>query len=116
MMQPDFTRVAIYVRPGPTDMRKQANGLSLIAEEQMGHNPLSGAVFLFCNREGRILKALYWDATGVALWTKRLETGRFPWPKDGEAARELSARELELLLSGLDVWQAHRPLHYAAVS
>jgi len=116
MMQPDFNRVSIYVRPGATDMRKQANGLSVIAEQHMKQNPLSGAVFLFCNRDRRILKALYWDATGFALWTKRLEAERFPWPKNEAAALELTAGELELLLSGLDVWQAHRPLHYASVS
>ena len=55
MMWPDLSRVAVYVRPGHTDMRKQVNGLSMIAEEQMELNPLSGAVFLFCNRERRII-------------------------------------------------------------
>lgn len=68
MMWPDLSRVAVFVRPGHTDMRKQVNGLAIIAEEQMELNPLSGAVFVFCNRQRRIIKALYWDGTGFALW------------------------------------------------
>ena len=79
-MVPDLNWVPIYVRPGATDMRKQINGLALIAEEQMEHNRLSGALFLFCNRERCMLKALFWDGTGFAVFTKRLEQDRFPWP------------------------------------
>ena len=116
MMQPDFSRVTIYVRPGPTDMRKQANGLAVIAEQQMGKSPLSGALFLFCNRQRRILKALYWDTTGLALWNKRLEEHRFPWPATEDAAREITAEQLKMLLSGIDFWKAHEPLHYESVT
>jgi transposase len=116
MMQPDLRRVTIYVRPGPTDMRKQANGLAVIAEQQMAKNPLSGAVFLFCNRQRRILKALYWDQTGFALWQKRLEKHRFPWPESEEAARVINRSELKMLLSGIDFWAAHRPLRCESVS
>jgi hypothetical protein len=53
-------------------MRKQVNGLSLIAGEQMAQDPLSGNLFLFCNRERRILKALYWDIMSMPLmWVSR---------------------------------------------
>jgi len=116
MMQPDLTRVTIYVRPGATDMRKQANGLAIIAEQRMEKNPLSGALFLFCNRQRRILKALYWDRTGFAVWQKKLEQNRFPWPQSEEAAREISAEQLRMLLAGIDFWGAHRALHYHSVS
>ena len=68
MMWPDLSRVTVFVRPGHTDMRKQVNGLAMIAEEQMELDPLSGALLLFCNRQRRIIKALYWDGTGFALW------------------------------------------------
>jgi len=50
----------IFVRPGATDMRKQINGLAVIVEQQMEANIFEPAVFLFCNSERRILKALYW--------------------------------------------------------
>ena len=94
MIGPDLSRVEILIRPGVTDMRKQINGLSMIASEQMDKDPLSGALFLFCNRHRRILKAIYWDATGFAMWMKKLEQDRYPWPQTAEAARKISSGEL----------------------
>lgn len=116
MMRPDLSRVAIYVRPGITDMRKQINGLATIAGEQMEQDPLSGALFLFCNRYRRIMKALYWDRNGFCLWQKKLEKHRYPWPDTEEAARQISVGELRMLLDGIDFWQAHQELSYRSVS
>lgn len=117
MMAPDFSRVTVYVRPGRTDMRKAANGLSILAEEHMELDPLSGAVFLFCNRERRIVKALYWDGTGFCLWQKRLESpNRFPWPQSEQAAREITTEELSMLLRGIDFWNAHESRNWQQVS
>ena len=99
----DITAVAIYVRPGVTDMRKAINGLSVIAAEQMEKDPLSGSLFLFCNRQRRILKCLYWDRNGFCLWQKRLERDKFPWPHSEETAREISAEQLKMLLDGIDL-------------
>ena len=59
MICPDLSLVAVYVRPGATDMRKAINGLSIIVTEQMAGDPLCGALYVFCNRERRILKALW---------------------------------------------------------
>lgn len=115
MMQPDLSRVTVYVRPGRTDMRKQINGLTIIATEQMGLDPLSGSLFLFCNRERRILKAIYWDHSGFAMWMKKLERDRYPWPDSEEAAREITAEQLKMLLAGIDFWNAHQQLSYNTV-
>ena len=116
MIGPDLSRVEIFIRPGITDMRKQVNGLSIIASEEMELDPLSGALFLFCNRYRRIIKALYWDATGFCLWQKKLERDRYPWPQTEAAARKISSGELRMLLEGIDFWQAHQKLSYRAVS
>lgn len=106
----------VFVRPGSTDMRKQINGLAVLVEEVLETDPFSHAVFLFCNRERRILKAIYWDRTGFALWMKRLEKHRFPWPASGEEARrEISEKQLQQLLSGVDFWSAHEQLTYTKV-
>ena len=112
----DVSTVSIFVRPGVTDMRKAINGLSIVATEQMQRDPLSGSLFLFCNRYRRIMKALYWDRNGFCLWQKRLEKDRFPWPASEEAAREISAEQLRMLLDGIDFWHAHRRLEYRSVS
>jgi transposase len=106
----------IFVRPGATDMRKQINGLAVLVEQTLGNDPFSHAVFLFCNRERRILKAIYWDRNGFALWMKRLEKHKFPWPRSvEEAQREIDEQQLRQLLAGIDFWGAHERLHYTQV-
>ncbi len=111
-MIPDIESVTIFIRPGITDMRKQANGLSLIVEEIMEENPGSGNLYLFCNREKKLLKCLWWDRNGFCLWQKRLEKGRFPWPNSSEEARQISTEQLMMVLSGIDFWNAHQSVEY----
>ena len=117
MLTDSLIGARIYVRPGPTDMRKQINGLATLVEQVLEQDPFSHAVFLFCNRERRIVKCLYWDRTGFAMWQKRLEKHRFPWPSVGpKASREVTEEQLAQLLSGIDFWRAHQQLHYTKVS
>ena len=111
----DLARATIYVRPGATDMRKAMNGLSILVSESMEMNAFSGSVFVFCSRNRKVLKALYWDGTGFWMMVKRLEVHRFPWPKDRMAAEEISSEQLYMLLSGIDFWQAHQRLAYDSV-
>ena len=74
MIISDIDQVRVYVRPGVTDMRKAINGLSIIVTEQMELDPLSGSLFLFCNRYRRILKGLLWDRNGFWLIQNSLGT------------------------------------------
>jgi len=57
----DLSKARIFIRPGNTDLRKAVNGLSGIVEQQMEGEPFSGIVYLFCNRERKLLKAIWWD-------------------------------------------------------
>lgn len=75
-------------------------------------NPPGSAVFLFCNRQTRILTVLYWDQIDFALWQMKLKHALFPSPESGEAVRESTADQLRMLLSRCDVWRADRLLHY----
>ena len=111
----DFEKVQVYVRPGWTDMRKAINGLSVIAQQEMDLNPLSGSLFLFCNRTRKILKALYWERNGFCLWQKRLEKHKFPWPATEEAVREINEDQFRQVLGGIDFWHAHEELKYIEV-
>jgi transposase len=115
-MTVDLSKAKIYIRPGGTDLRKAVNGLTAIVAEQMEQDPLSGSVYLFCNRERRLIKAVYWDKTGFWLSQKRLEQEQYPWPQTGEAARELSEAEVRMLLAGIDFFKAHKELFYQKVS
>lgn len=112
----DFSTWRIFVRPGPTDLRKASNGLAVLAEQAMGQSPFAANLFLFCNADRNLLKALYWDRNGFCLWQKRLERDRYPWPKDTSEAKEISREQLNLLLAGIDFWKAHRELQFSRVS
>jgi transposase len=111
----DLQKVNIYVKPGITDMRKAVNGLSLIVSESMDLDVLSGSLFLFCNRDRRLLKGIYWDGTGFWLVQKRLEKHKFPWPKSEESARQITGDQVKMLLSGINFWEAHERLSYDQV-
>jgi transposase len=97
-------------------MRKAVNGLSSIIQEKMEQNPLSGSVYIFCNRERRLLKAIWWDKTGFWLCQKRLEKDKFPWPNDEQEAEELTVDQVTMLLSGIDFFKAHKAIMYKKVS
>jgi len=111
----DLSNARIFLRPGTTDLRKAVNGLSAIVQEDMKQNPFSGSVYLFCNNERKLLKAVYWDKTGFWLSQKRLEKNRFPWPHDDNEARELTASELHMLLAGIDFFKAHKEVVFKKV-
>jgi len=111
-MWPDLRAVKIHVRPGKTDMRKQIDGLATLVELGMGAGPFTGDLFLFCGRGMTMVKALYWDRNGFCLWTKRLERGSFPWPRDGTESVEWSAEELGMLLEGIDFRKRFTALNY----
>lgn len=106
----------VYLAVGSTDMRKSINGLSILVEQAMGHNPFSGDLFVFCNRPRHIVKILYWDHNGFCLWQKRLEKDRFKWPQSVDEVIAIDQRQLQWLLAGLDIADAHRQLYYQAVS
>ncbi len=106
---------AVYLHREPVDFRKSINGLSIIVESEMALSPLSGALFVFCNKKRDKLKLLYWDKTGFALWYKRLEQEKFRWPRHmHEAVIELGETQLHGLLQGYDITkiQPHRVLSY----
>ncbi|WP_020610919.1 IS66 family insertion sequence element accessory protein TnpB [Sediminispirochaeta bajacaliforniensis] len=115
-MIPDLSILQIYVRPGVTDMRKQVNGLSIITEEEMELAPGSGSLFLFCSRDRKLIKCIYWDRNGFCLWQKRLEKGKYPWPYTEVQAREISQEQLKMLLDGIDFWHAHQRLSYEEIA
>jgi transposase len=111
-----WDKIQIYVKPGVTDLRNHINGLSAAVEEECGDKLFSGSLFLFCNRNRKRLKILYWDRNGFCLWVKRLEEDRFPWPKDSGEAKEITREQLAMLLDGIDFFKAHKKLNFSQVS
>ncbi len=94
----------IYLAVEPVDMRKQFNGLWTLAQEKLGEDPRSGALFAFTNKDRDRLKLLYWDGTGVWVMAKRLEKGRFTWPVGSDRTKlSLTGESLTMLLAGIDL-------------
>ena len=69
-------------------------------EEHLSQDPLSGHLYVFCNRRANRVKILYWDQDGYALWYKRLEQGTFALPVSSRGLVSLS--QLTLMLEGMD--------------
>ena len=103
----------VFICTGPADMRRSFDGLGGMAENLMKSDPLSGHLFVFRNRNRDRLKILYWDRDGLAIWYKRLEKGTFQFPTDLQPKEErklsveITARDLSLLLGGIDFRSAH---------
>ncbi len=92
----------IYLCLAPCDMRKGFDGLSAQVRNILLLDPFSGAVFLFRGKRGNRLKALVWDGSGLVLYAKRLERGKFVWPRAQEGALRVSAAQMAMLVEGLD--------------
>ena len=97
----------IYLALGATDFRKQQNGLASLVSLKFKLDPYSGvSVFLFCNRRHNSLRALRWDGNGFILVTKFLSDDmKFQWPKDQGDVRDITKRQMEWLLEGLQIDQ-----------
>lgn len=97
--------VRVWARIGATDLRKGYNGLYGLVQNELGRDPLSGDLFLFVNRRRTSCKILTWDGTGLCIFMKRLERGRFAaFRRDpGTGVVRLSASELALFIEGCEL-------------
>ena len=103
--------VRVFLHAPPTDLRKGFDALCGLVTTAFGQDPTSGHLFLFVNRRRDRMKVLYWDRDGLAIWYKRLETpGTFQLPTTAaEAASiEMTATQLALILSGIDLRSARQ--------
>lgn len=107
--------VRVWAWPAPTDLRKGYNGLFGLVKDGLRRDPLSGELYLFVNRKRDACKVLVWDGTGLCIFQKRLERGRFAslWRKDGRCV-ELTASELALFVEGCEL-VGRRALSPAAI-
>jgi transposase len=92
----------IFVALEPVDMRQSFNGLAAAVQAVLAQDVLSGHLFVFTNRRRTRVKAIDWDGTGLVVYAKRLERGRFGWPAGDGASRTLRPEELTLVLHGLE--------------
>ena len=103
--------VRLYVATRPVDGRKGVDSLMVIVRDVFGHDPFGGHLFVFFSKRFDRVRILYWDRDGFAMWSKRLERGRFnaTFSEGGPLTAEaIEAAELGLIIQGLDLRGARR--------
>ena len=95
----------IYLVTGRTDMRKSIDGLMAIVRDSFSMDPFENSVYLFCGRRGDRLKAFHHEKDGFCLMYKRLDSGRFQWPRNRSEVRPLTRQEFRWLMEGLTIDQ-----------
>ena len=111
--------IQIYFAVHPINMLKSFDGLASLVVDVIQENPLSGHLFVFRNKAADKIKLLSWDRNGFTIYYKRLERGRFRFPKLDECSHiNQSHQELDLLFDGIDFTQLKRlpTLHYTSVT
>lgn len=95
----------IYIVCGYTDMRKSIDGLSAIVQQNFKLDVFSGSLFLFFGKRCDRIKALLWEEDGFVLLYKRLENGKYKWPRNSEEAKLITKQEFRWLMEGLSIEQ-----------
>ena len=96
----------IYIACGYTDLRNGIDGLASIIQNHFSLDPFDeGTLFLFCERKTNRMKGLLWEADGFLLLYKRLEEGRFQWPRKTEDIANISVEQYHWLLEGMAIIQ-----------
>lgn len=109
--------VRIFVSTKPVDMRRSFDGLFELVQNTINQDPYTGHIFLFRSRRGNVIKALWWDLDGWAIFAKRLEVGVFRFPDvrfvDGRYEPvEIERSDLLMLLEGIDADSVKRLKRY----
>lgn len=94
--------VKVYLACRPVDMRRGFNGLCADVARVLEADPFSGAAFVFRGKRGDYVKILTFDGSGLCLFAKRFEKGKFVWPPIVDGALQLTAAQLALLIEGID--------------
>lgn len=95
-------QLRVFAFTGPVDMRRGFDGLFALVAQELKRDVLAGELFLFVSKTRKRAKVLFWDGTGLVIYAKRLEQGRFtaPWGQSGDAPLQMTAPELALFLEG----------------
>lgn len=93
----------VWIATAPVDLRKSFDGLTEVVRSFLGHDPLSGNLFVFRNKNSQRLKILWWDRGGLTIYYRRLERGAFRFPSSEQSAVAVDSAQLLRLLDGLEV-------------
>lgn len=91
----------VYIACGYTDLRLGIDGLANLVKLHFELDPYNNTLFLFCGRRCDRIKALYWEGDGFLLLYKRLEKGKFQWPRSSAVLKQLTPQQYRWLMEGL---------------
>ena len=116
-IRPSLALTEVFLYRQPVDFRKSYRGLSAIVECELGHNPFTGTLYAFTNKQRNKIKCLFWEENGFVLYYKALAEDKFKWPKGHEEALTLTGQQLNWLLDGLDIetMNGYKKRHYESV-
>ncbi len=116
-LRPSVSLAQIYLYRKPVDFRKGHRGLGALVEQELGHDPFSGTLYVFINRQGNKLKALFWEDNGFVLYYKALAEEKFRWPRDELTLLTITGEQMNWLLDGYDLslMKPHKKLQYEAL-
>ncbi|MGH6949420.1 MAG: IS66 family insertion sequence element accessory protein TnpB [Vitreimonas sp.] len=86
----------------PVDFRKGMDGLAALVREELKADPFGGVIYVFRAKRADKLKLVFWDGTGLVLVSKRLDEGKFKWPKVADDVMRLTPAQFTTLVEGLD--------------
>ena len=92
----------VYLACRPVSMRYEFDGLAAQVAQVLRADPFAGHVFIFRSKRADYLKILHYDGSGLCLFAKRLESGKFVWPPIVDGAMVLTPAQLALLLEAID--------------
>ena len=116
-IRPSLALTEVFLYRQPVDFRKSYRGLSAIVECELGHNPFTGTLYAFTNKQRNKIKCLFWEDNGFVLYYKALAEDKFKWPKGLEDTLTLTGQQLNWLLDGLDIYamKGYKKRHYESV-
>lgn len=103
--------VRVFLACKPVDMRLGAPGLCAAVKRMLQADPMNGHLYIFRSRKGDYAKLVYFDGSGICLFSKRMERRHsFKWPRTTmDTCLPMSAGQLQLLIEGIDWRNVERP-------
>lgn len=115
MIFPDINKLEIYLCVGAIDMRKSFNGLALIIETILKHNPCSRNLYVFCNRSRTTMKILYYDGNSFCIWQKKIKGEKFFWPSIESEITRVDSEQLYMMICGIDYSRMNKKYNFDTV-
>jgi transposase len=94
--------VRVMLAAKPVDFRKGMDGLAALVKEELKVDPFGGVIYVFRAKRADRLKLVFWDGSGLVLVSKRLDDGKFRWPRIEDGVVRLTPGQFTTLLEGLD--------------